>query len=123
LYSGADPDNDGTVNLLECAFNLNPLISGNQILIADTGTSGLPLIRRTESPPTFSIQFLRRKTSSNSGFTYNPQSSSVLNGTWSAFTGTETVQSINATWERVTVEESVSLQQKRFGRVKVVSGQ
>jgi len=111
------------VNLLECAFNLNPLISGNPILIANTGTSGLPLIRRAGSPPVFSIQYLRRKTSTNPGVTYTPQFSSGLDGPWSGFTGTETVQSIDATWERVTAEEMTSMHQKRFGRVKVVSGE
>ena len=117
---GADSDQDGVVNLLECAFNLNPLISGNPILIAGTGTSGLPIIRRNQSPPAFSIQYLRRKTSTNPGLTYIPQFSSSLDEAWSTFAGTETVQSIDATWERVTAEDAPSTQEKRFGRVKVV---
>ena len=121
--TGADPDNDGVVNLLECAFNLNPLISGSPILTAATGTSGLPLIRRTESPHALSIQYLRRKASTNPGMTYTPQFSSGMDGIWSVFTGAETVQSIDANWERVTVDEGASMQQKRFGRVKVVYGE
>ena len=44
-------------------------------------------------------------------------------GDWSTATGTETVQSIDTEWERVTVEEDASGREKRFGRVKVVSGE
>ena len=46
-----DPDHDDLVNLLERAFNLNPTQPGRPILLADTGTSGLPLIRRAGQPP------------------------------------------------------------------------
>ncbi|MEI6608068.1 MAG: hypothetical protein WCP35_22420, partial [Verrucomicrobiota bacterium] len=86
-----------------------------------TGTSGLPLIRRTGQPPVFSIQYVRRKASANSGLTYTPQFASTLNGTWSAATGTETVQSIDAEWERVTIPDTASSQTKRFGRVMVTA--
>lgn len=117
-----DPDKDGLTNLLERAFNLNPNQAALPILTAGTGTSGLPLIRRTGQPPMFSVQYLRRKASSNPGLTYTPQVSSGLGEAWSTATGTETVQSIDSEWERVTVEESASGQEKRFGRV-MVSGQ
>ncbi len=122
-----DPDHDGLLNLLERAFNLNPNQPALPILIANSGTTGLPLIRRTGSPPVFSIQYLRRKASANSGLIYTPQFCSSLtdsgpNG-WATATGTETVQSIDSEWERVTVEENASGNEKRFGRVKVVSGE
>lgn len=118
-----DPDKDGLINLLERAFNLNPNQTALPILTTDTGMSGLPLIRRTGQPPVFSIQYLRRKASTNSGLTYTPQFSSALVGDWSPFSGVETVQSIDSEWERVTVEVNVTGQPKRFGRVKVVSGE
>ena len=125
LVSGwtADPDHDGVANLLERAFNLNPTQSGSPILTAATGTAGLPLIQWTESPPAFSIQYLRRKASTNSGLTYTPQFSLSLDasGDWSAITGPETVESIDSEWERVTVEENSNGEEKRFGRVKVSS--
>ena len=121
--TGADPDKDGVVNLLEQAFGMNPLISRITILTADAGTSGLPLIRRTESPPKLSIQYIRRKVSSAPGLNYIPQFSSNLDGAWEDFTGTETVQSIDAVWQRVTVEKSASSHQKLFGRVKVFYGE
>ena len=69
----------------------------------------------------FSIQYLRRKAAADSGLTYTPQFSSALVGDWSAFTGTESVQSIDSEWERVTVEEGATGQPKHFGRVKVSS--
>ena len=83
------------------------------------------MIRRTGQPPVFSIQYLRRKAAANSGLTYTPQFSSTLDGSgaWSTATGTETVQSIDPEWERVTVEEDANGREKRFGRVKVVSGE
>ena len=120
-----DPDHDGLLNLLERAFNLNPNQPALPILTSGTGTTGLPLIRRTGQPLVFSIQYLRRKASANSGLTYTPQFSSSLTesgpGGWVTAIGTETVQSIDAEWERVTIEEDVSGQPKRFGRVKVSS--
>ncbi len=118
----ADPDHDGVVNLLERAFNLNPTQPGRPILTAGTGTSGLPLIRRTGQPPVFSIQYIRLKASTNSGLTYTPQFSSSLDGgAWTAATGTETVESIDSEWERVTITDTASSQTKRFGRVMVTA--
>ena len=122
----ADPDHDNLVNLLERAFNLNPTQPGHPILIADTGTIGLPLIRRTGEPPVFSIQYLRRKASADSSLIYTPQFSSDLTDNapdgWSDATGPGTVESIDSEWERVTVQEDATAQPKRFGRVKVVAG-
>ena len=120
-----DPDHDDLVNLLERAFNLNPNQPALPILTAGTGTSGLPLIRRTGQPPVFSIQYLRRKAFANPGLIYTPQFCSNLTDSgidgWATATGTETVQSIDAEWERVTIEENATGQPKRFGRVKVSS--
>ncbi len=122
----ADPDHDGLVNLVEYAFGLNPTQAGLPILTAGTGTSGLPLIRRTGQPAVFSIQYIRRKASANSGLTYTPQFSSDLTDVgsdgWAAAMGTETVQSIDSEWERVTITDTAPASAKRFGRVKVVAG-
>ena len=65
--NAADPDDAYLANLRERAFNLNPTQPGRPTLLADTGTSGLPLIRRTGEPQVFSIQYLRRKASANFG--------------------------------------------------------
>ena len=113
--------------MLERAFNLNPNQPALPVLIASTGTTGLPLIRRTGQPPVFSLQYLRRKASANSGLTYTPQFCSSLTDSgpagWATATGTESVQLIDSEWERVTVEENASGNPKRFGRVTVVSGE
>ena len=42
---------------------------------------------------------------------------------WTTATGTETVRSIAPDWERLIIEENATGQPKRFGRVKVVSGE
>ena len=99
------PDQDGLINLLERAFNPTPNQPALPVFIAGTGTSGLPLIRRTGQPPVFSLQYLRRKAFAKSGLNYTPQFSSSLDGSgdWSTATGTETVESIDSEWERVTV--------------------
>lgn len=123
----ADPDNDGVPNLLERAFNLNPLASGNPVLSPDTGTSGLPAVSTTQglSGPVLSIQYLRLKAFTNPGISYIPEYSSVLDDqAWSAASGTEAVESIDSNWERVTVTDSViSTPSTRFGRVRVVANQ
>jgi hypothetical protein len=119
----ADPDQDGQINLLERAFNLHPLQSMNPILTADTGITGLPLIRFIEEPggSVFSIQYIRRKSSANPGLIYTPQFNSDLMPPWQDVGGPETVESIDTEWERVTVQEDATGQLIRFGRVKVVS--
>jgi hypothetical protein len=96
---------------------------------ADKPTSwiSISLIRRNGQPPVFSNQYLRSKASANSGLTYTPQfcSSMAESGPagWATATGIETVESIDADWERVTIEEDASGQPTRFGRVRVVSGE
>lgn len=109
------------MNLLECAFNTPPLASGNPILTSGTGTNGLPLITTIGSGATtrLRIEYIRRKT----GLTYTPQVSSFFVGAWSAATGTQTVESIDGEWERVTVEEAATGQQMRLGRIMVASGE
>jgi hypothetical protein len=119
----ADPDRDGLVNLVERAFNLSPLQGGPNSLVAGTGTRGLPSISVIGANPSslLRMEYIRLKASANSQLNYTPQFSSDLGTTWQDFTGTETVQSIDVNWERVTVEESATGQTKRFGRVKVVA--
>lgn len=117
----ADPDRDGLVNLLERAFNLPPLTPGVPV-VAPTGTAGLPRIWVSQgvNGPVLNVQYLRLKASTDSGLTYTPQFSSGLDAaSWSAATGTESVASIDANWERVTITDTVS-NNVRFARVKVV---
>lgn len=109
------------MNLLECAFNTLPLTSEIPILTSGSGTSGLPLIAKTGSGAAtrLRIEYIRRKT----GFTYSPEVSNRLSSTgWTAPTGTPTVVSIDADWERVVIEDDAGTgQPTRFGRVRVIS--
>lgn len=122
----ADPDHDGVVNVLERAFNLNPTQAGVPVLSSGTGTSGLPLIRvvGTGAGTHLTVEFIRRKAATNSGLTYAPQFGSGLDAaSWQPASGSLSVQSIDTEWERVTINDSLSGQVMRFGRVKVTASQ
>lgn len=116
-----DPDKDGLVNLLERAFNLPPL-TPNLSIVTASGTAGLPRIWVSQGPggPFLNIQYLRLKAAANSGITYTPQFASGLDAaSWAPATGTESVQSIDTNWERVTITDTVTAN-ARFARVRVV---
>lgn len=120
-----DPDKDGVANLLERAFNLNPLQPGVPIVDPVTGTFGLPFTSRTSTlnGPRLTITYIRLKASTNPGITYVPEFSSSLGaGSWSSDYSGISVESIDANWERVTVIDNPSVTPStRFGRVRVVS--
>ena len=78
---------------------------------------GLPLITRAGS--LLRIEFLRRKATTNSGLTYEPQFSDTLLDPWSPSTATPTIIDIDSTWERVLIEDDQPTATKRFARVKV----
>ncbi|QJE95482.1 InlB B-repeat-containing protein [Luteolibacter luteus] len=123
LISGpdADPDGDGLINLLECAFNLQPMNAAQPVLEPGTGISGLPSVTATGSGAErkLRLEFIRRK----GIFTYIPEVSGSLNGVdWAVVTGTPVVTPIDSELERVVVEDSTgSGSAKRFGRVRVES--
>jgi hypothetical protein len=111
-------DGDAASNILEYAFNLNPLAS-DAVMATPTSQSGLPLIRANSVSGGTQLEavFLRRK-DAGSGLTYETQFSDGLSS-WQAG-GTPTVQSIDANWERVTVKDSAPASAgHRFARVKV----
>ena len=98
----ATPFNDGVENLLKYAFNMNA--AGPDVsVLASSGSSGLPQITVDSSgaEPVLKVAFLRRK---GSGLIYTPQRSDTL-GSFVPMTETQTVTSIDAQWERVTVQE------------------
>ena len=68
------------------------------------GAVGLPTAYLQESDGTmWRVEYLRRK---NSGLTYTPKKSTTLaNGSFTPLTGTPVVSSIDAEWDRVTVDE------------------
>lgn len=112
------PFSDGVPNLLKYAFNMN--LAGPDVKVLPTrGTSGLPKVTTlTNGPsPILAVEFLRRK---GSGLIYTPQRSISL-GSFSPMTGTQTITSIDAQWERVSVEEAVppATSSSAFARVQV----
>jgi alpha-tubulin suppressor-like RCC1 family protein len=122
----ADPDHDGIANLLERAFNMNPVEADRTVHTGGNGTSGLPRIFNsgTRENPLLSIEFIRLKTMSNSDVIYTPQFSNDLSDSsssgWVDWTGIETVVSIDSEWERVIVNDSTnSSSDTRFGRIRV----
>lgn len=121
----ANPSGDGVANLLKYAFNMAPnagdLLQQNIAYMPTGGTSGLPSIT-TNAAPQLVIRFVRRKASTNSGITYTVQVCSDLSdpNDWSTLDlSGATVESIDATWERVTVTDPAG-GDSRFGRLRVV---
>ncbi|MEI8386715.1 MAG: Ig-like domain-containing protein [Verrucomicrobiota bacterium] len=122
LKSGptADYDHDGVCNLLEYALNLDTKTADVSTMIAGTGTGGLPLVRveNVGGQNRLTVEHVRRKAASTPGITYAVEFSSNLSNSWSA-TGTETVTSIDTTWERVKTTDQQSSSPSRFTRLKV----
>ncbi len=125
----ADPDKDGIPNLLEYAFNLDPKVSGRQVVEAGTGTSGLPAVTLEEAEegddekPRLRIEFLRRR---NSQLSYIPEFTSDLSSpsAWEAAGGVPEVTPVDDDdeWERVIVKDEIPAAgpaSKRFARVRV----
>jgi hypothetical protein len=112
------PMGDGVTNLEKFAFNLNPLAPDvRHLTVGANGNAGLPGGAYTGG--VLRIEFLRRKATTNPGITYTAQFGSDLGGWTDIPVGTPAGTSIDATWERVTVDDPAG-GPKRFGRVKVV---
>ena len=118
-----DNDNDGANNLAEWAFKLNPAWPDIAALTPGTGTAGLPSIRLTGTGTAqhLTVEFVRRK---NAGLTYTVQFANAPNGaSFQSAVNVPTVTPIDANWERVIVDDNVTIgnQAGRFGRVRVTS--
>lgn len=119
-----DADGDGVSNLLEYACNLNPATTDALSVAAGTGTSGLPATSLLTLPDKrLRVEFLRRKATTGSGLVYAAQFSETLletgPGAWADTTATPVVTSIDETWERVVIEDTLPNAPRRFVRVKV----
>ncbi len=118
----AMPQKDGVANILKFAFNLNPNAPDVRRLNPGTGgLAGLPCGTISNGPngKTLTIEFIRRKSSSNPGITYTVEFSSDLKN-WTVADQPETVVSIDETWERVFIKDDATIgASKRMGRVKI----
>lgn len=107
----ADPDGDGMPNLVEYAFNTDPLVP--------SASPWKAVIEEISGQKRFSVEFLRRKSTTNPQITYVPEfSPTLVPGDWQA-TGTSTVTSVDATWERVKATDDLPVEGRRFARVRV----
>ncbi len=104
----ADPDGDGVENLKEFASNLNPTTADEAVLVAGSGTSGLPLVevRNVSGGERLVVEYIRRLGIGD--LVYTPLFGMDLGdpGTWSTG-GVETVTPIDSSFERVVREDGV----------------
>ena len=117
----ADDDGDSLPIVLEYAFGMDPRVANRKLLDA-TNSPALPMVTTSTAGASkfLSIEFLRRKNAAALGLVYTPQFGNTL-ADFTAATQPEVVTSIDATWERVKITDSVALTAAvhRFGRVKV----
>lgn len=119
----ASPQADGLKNLVKYAFNLNALTADFRRLGFGAGDkAGLPAQQIVRSGDTVSItvEYLRRR---NSGLIYTPKRSPDLSPlSFVPMTGEETVETIDANWERVTITEVLlaATHPQTFCRVEVL---
>jgi len=125
------PAGDGVQNLLKYAFNMigtgtgqaAVLATPNASVLTANGSAGLPLVGVGTSADAGKLQltYIRRKAASSPGITYAVEFSDAL-ASWAVNgSATASVSSINATFERVTVTDSVASSAKRFVRVRVTA--
>ncbi len=125
-----DSDYDGILTVIEYAFNLDPTQNLQVIYdplapVGAEGPLGLPRIELTDAGANSRLQiiFPRRKASTGSGLTY----SGSFSGDLSLWTdqAPDSVESIDAEWEKVTIDDPFTLETapegKRFGKVNVLS--
>jgi hypothetical protein len=124
------PAGDGVPNLYKYAFNMigggtgqaTTLSVPNNQSVGVSGTAGLPFTEYQVGGSTkFRWTYIRRKASTLPGITYFVEfSDDLVSGTWAANPlAIESVTSINATFERVTLTDSVSNASRRFSRVRI----
>ena len=98
---------------------MNPAFS-DPPLVAGSGTAGLPIAQSigVGAAQRLQLEFIRRKTATGSGVTYEAQFGSDLAG-WIAAITPDSVTSIDATWERVRISDPIAGAVQRFGRVRI----
>jgi hypothetical protein len=132
----AAPVGDGVPNLLKYAFNMlgsgvgqaSALATPNAATLAPAGSAGLPFASLGSGPDAGKLQltFVRRKASASPapGVSYAVQFSNDLgvSDLWAVnASATESATSLDATFERVTVTDSLPHPPRRFVRARVTS--
>lgn len=123
------PANDGVSNLLKFAFNMigsgagqaSSLATGNTAVVNPTGgIAGLPS-NAVDDAGKLTLTYVRLKASVNSGIISSVEySNTLVTGDWAQNpSATEVVTSIDSTYERVTVTDSVTAGPRRFARVRI----
>ncbi|HEX8372709.1 MAG TPA: putative Ig domain-containing protein, partial [Chthoniobacterales bacterium] len=125
------PAGDGIANLLKYAFNMlgsdigqaNSLSTANTFVVTQAGSAGMPLVSVGSGIDAgkLRITYIRRKPASSPGITYAVEFSDALTGWAVNASAVEVPESIDATFERVTVTDSTVTTSKRFARVRVTS--
>ena len=112
----ANPSGDGVTNLWKFAANLDPTRPNSLTLVPGTGTSGLPAVGTAAfaGSPRLQVEYLRRR--ATPGLTYTVQFSDDLVA-WTNSTAAGTATTIDASWERVVVVDSITGTPRRFARV------
>jgi surface-anchored protein len=108
-----DPDGDGIPVLAEYAFGLDPLVPESR--------SPMPEIRVMEEQRRLVMQFVRRKSETNSQLRYMPEFAAAPDAAvWDSATILSVI-SLDETWERVEVCDPapVTNAARRFGRVRL----
>ena len=101
---------------------MNPNMPDATRLVPGTGTSGLPSVRivGTGNARHLQVEFVRR---TNFPLTYRVEFIDSVSGTWLPAAGVPVVTPINAQFERVVVNDTVTIvtNPRRFGRVFISS--
>ena len=106
---------NGIDNLTKYAFNLSA--QENTRLEAGSGTKGLPVAWLDGD--NFYVEYVRRKSASNPGITYEVKVSDQLEE-WETITGAETTTSIDSIWERVRIQDAGSSAASKTRFIKVI---
>lgn len=116
----SDPEEDGLPLLAEYAYGLAPTAPDTEYLLPGKGVKGLPWLGLTEaSPSRLAVEYVRRVHAFD--IIYRVTFADSLSSGWFPYQQTHTVSRVNATWERVRIEDHLSVtdRKNRFLHIEV----